>query len=84
MTVRTNSDRLLRSGRNRPCPVCSRVHDADCSFSADRFRVLCHHPRHDLVPKVGRVGDYRFIGNTKDGRCAVFLLDADNRLGGRR
>jgi len=79
MTVRLNSGRLLRSGRNRPCPVCGRVHDADCSFTADRTFVLCHHARTQLVPTVDGENGYLFTGNTVDGRCGVFVLDEYER-----
>jgi hypothetical protein len=31
-----------RSGKNRPCPVCGRTKDADCSISFDENWVGCH------------------------------------------
>ena len=33
---------FLRSGKNRPCPVCGRTKDADCSISLDGNWVGCH------------------------------------------
>lgn len=79
MSVHHQSDRLLRSGRHRPCPVCARNSDADCSFSQDRARVLCHHPRLDLIPLVDQINGYTFIRNNRDGRTALFLLDEFER-----
>ena len=38
---RNNSD-FRRSGKNRPCPVCRRTKDADCSISFDENWVGCH------------------------------------------
>ena len=82
MTVHSHSDRLIRSSRRNPCPVCQRVRDADCAFSPDRARVIwviCHHPRTDLIARVSQVGEYTFWGNTRDHRAAVFLLDEFER-----
>ena len=79
MTVHSHSDRLIRSSRRNPCPECQRVKDADCAFSPDRARVICHHPRTDLIARVSQVGEYTFWGNTRDHRAAVFLLDEFER-----
>ena len=79
MTVHAHSDRLLRSSRHRPCPVCGRVSDADCSFNQDRTTVLCHHQRLDLIPLVDEVNGYTFIQNNRDGRTALFKLDEFER-----
>ena len=75
----THSDRLIRSSRRNPCPVCQRVKDGDCAFSPDRARVICHHPSTDLIARVSQVGEYTFWGNTRDHRAAVFLLDEFER-----
>jgi hypothetical protein len=37
-----HNSQFLRSGKNRPCPVCGRTKDADCSMSADGNWVGCH------------------------------------------
>ena len=79
MTVHSHSDRLIRSSRRNPCPVCQRVKDGDCAFSPDRARVFCHHSRTDLIARVSQVGEYTFWGNTRDHRAAVFLLDEFDR-----
>ena len=79
MAVHSHSDRLIRSSRRNPCPVCQRVKDGDCAFSPDRARVICHHPRTDLIARVSQVGEYTFWGNTRDHRAAVFLLDEFER-----
>ena len=51
----------------------------DCSFTADRTFVLCHHARTQLVPRVDGENGYLFTGNTVDGRCGVFVLDEYER-----
>ena len=79
MSLQFNSDRLIRSSRRQPCPVCGRVKDADCAFTPDRSLVLCHHTRNDLIPGVDQVNDYYFCKNTKDDRAAVFVLDEFER-----
>ena len=79
MSVHFHSDRPLRSGRHRPCPVCGRVKDSDCSFTPDRAKVFCHHQRVDLIPLVDQINGYTFIQNNRDGRTALFLLDEFDR-----
>ena len=79
MSVQFHSDRLIRSSRRNPCPVCGRIKDADCAFSSDRSKVLCHHPRLDLIPLVDQINGYTFIRNNRDGRTALFLLDEFER-----
>ena len=79
MPVHSHSDRLIRSSRRNPCPVCGRTKDPDCAFSSDRSRVLCHHPRLDLIPLVDEINGYTFIQNNRDGRTALFLLDEFER-----
>lgn len=79
MTVHSHSDRLLRSSRRNPCPVCGRSKDADCSFNHERSFVLCHHQRTDLIASVDEINGFVFCGNAKDGRTAMFRLDEFER-----
>jgi hypothetical protein len=37
-----NSSDFRRSGKNRPCPICGRTKDGDCSISNDGNWVGCH------------------------------------------
>lgn len=47
-----------------PCPVCDRTKDADCSWSPDGERVLCHTYAKESAPAVAN--GYHFTGNYCD------------------
>lgn len=52
------------SGRNNPCPVCSRVKDDSCRMTDDLF-VMCHS---ETTQKKGdEQSGYVFVGLSKDG-----------------
>jgi len=69
----------------RPCPVCSRTRDNDCSVnSADNF-VLCHHGKNDHPPILNKGETIQIngitwafcgIGNNHhgDGKCSKFKI----------
>ena len=74
MFQRTKSERFIRSSKRRPCPICGRTKDADCSWAEDGSVVVCHHPV-NLSPQVDSCGEFIFVGNTSDDRAAVLCHD---------
>ena len=74
MFQRTKSERFIRSSKRRPCPICGRTKDADCSWAEDGSVVFCHHPV-NLIPQVDACGEYIFVGNSSDDRAAVWCHD---------
>lgn len=57
-------EKLIKSGRNNPCPVCDRTKDADCGWSPDKSRVLCH-TYQDSSP--AEINGFYFTGRYCDG-----------------
>ena len=90
-SVQAHHGLLRPSGRNNPCPTCTRSKDGDCRISTDL--VICHrgsthHPPNGL--KAGDVLDghdgqrWAYTGESKDGRGAVFTLDKPRSNGSQQ
>jgi CRISPR-associated protein Cmr3 len=57
----SHSNRFTYSGKNSPCPVCSRTKDKDCHWNSEI--VLCH----SHIEQDAQIADYIYRGATKEG-----------------
>ena len=74
------SGTFINSGRNNPCPVCSRTHDDGCSWADDLKTVLCRSKAHDgqLPQPPDQINGYKFTGKVNNAGVlerAVYVLD---------
>lgn len=56
----SRNGKFQRSNRHKPCPICNRTKDADCSWNDEVF--LCH----TYVDQDAGVSEYIYRGATKD------------------